>query len=249
MQYTVKQLSMLAGVTPRTLRHYHKLGLLKPEAVGVNRYRYYGDESVLHLQQILFYRELDFPLEQIKRIINHPGFDLLTALEEHRRALEQRVEHTSRLIQAVDDTILHLKGKKEMSKKQLFEAFSDEQQEEYARQAEQMYDAETVHASNRKWKAYSAEEKKRILEEGSRIYTDLIALIPQGPGNPEVQACIERWRKHMDYFWTPKLEQLQGLADLYNNSPDFKANFDKMDPRLATFMHEAVEIYVKRQME
>jgi len=172
-------------------------------------------------------------------------FDLLSALESHRTALRQRAERTERLIQTVDDTILHLKGKKDMSKKQLFEAFSEEQQAEYAREAEQMYDPETVRASNRKWKAYSAEEKQRILDEGGKVYTELLAVMPRGAASPEVQACVERWRKHMDYFWTPKLEQLVELAELYNQDPRFKANFDKIDPRLAPFMLEAVKVYVK----
>ena len=243
--YTVKQLTTLAGVSVRTLHYYDEIGLLKPESVGANGYRQYGDDSLLHLQQILFYKELELPLEEIKKIMGRRDFDLLSALESHRTALRQRAERTERLIQTVDDTILHLKGKKDMSKKQLFEAFSEEQQAEYAREAEQMYDPETVRASNRKWKAYSAEEKQRILDEGGKVYTELLAVMPRGAASPEVQACVERWRKHMDYFWTPKLEQLVGLAKLYNQDPRFKANFDKIDPRLAPFMLEAVKVYVK----
>ncbi len=134
-----------------------------------------------------------------------------------------------------------------MSHKQLFQAFSEEEQEEYAKQAEQMYDPETVRSSNRKWKGYSAEEKQRILEEGSKIYLDMIAAIPNGAASFEAQACVERWRKHMDYFWTPNLEQLVGLTDLYISDARFKANFDQMDPGLAEFMREAVRIYVKSQ--
>jgi DNA-binding transcriptional MerR regulator len=245
--YTVKQLTTLAGVSVRTLHYYDEIGLLKPESVGANGYRQYGDDSLLHLQQILFYKELELPLEEIKKIMGRRDFDLLSALESHRTALRQRAARTERLIRTVDDTILHLKGKKDMSKKQLFEAFSEEQQAEYAREAEQMYDPETVRASNRKWKAYSAEEKQRILDEGGKVYTAMLAVMPRGAASPEVQVCVERWRKHMDYFWTPKLEQLVGLAELYNQDPRFKANFDKIDPRLAPFMLEAVKVYVKRK--
>ena len=71
--------------------------------------------------------------------------------------------------------------------------------------------------------------------------------MPKGPSSPEVQAIVERWRKHMDYFWTPNLDQLAGLADLYNTDPRFKANFDKVDPRLAEFMREAVGVYVRNR--
>ena len=72
----------------------------------------------------------------------------------------------------------------------------------------------------------------------------MIAAMPKGVGSREVQAIVERWRKHMDYFWTPNLEQLLGLANGYNDDPRFKANFDKMHPQLAEFMREAVKVYV-----
>jgi DNA-binding transcriptional MerR regulator len=245
MSYTVKQLSTLAGVSPRTLHYYDELGLLKPESVGANGYRYYGDDSALRLQQILFYREMDLPLEEIRKIMGRREFDALSALQEHRKALQQKVERMSRLIRTVDDTILHLKGEKPMSKKQLFEAFSDEEQAKYAAEAEQKYDPETVRESQRKWKSYTEADKKRIGEEGNAAYQAIVDAIPLGAASQEAQAGVELWRKHMNYFWTPNLDQLNGLAQLYNEDPRFKANFDKVDPRLAEFMREAVKIYVE----
>lgn len=246
---TVKQLSRLAGVTPRTLHYYDQIGLLAPETRAANGYRYYGDDALLRLQQILFYRELGLELDEIKQILARPDFDLLTALEQHRQALEKRVRRLERLIRTVDDTILHLKGQKDMSKKGLFAAFSEEQQEEYARQAEKLYDPQIVRDSNRRWKAYSAEEKQAILDEGNAIYTDLVAAMPKGASAPEAQAIIARWRRHMDTFWTPSLDQLVGLAEMYAASPDFKANFDKIHPDLAAFIGQAVRIYVERHEE
>jgi len=242
--YTVKQLSTLAGVTPRTLRHYDQIDLLKPESVGQNGYRHYGETSLLRLQQILFYRELGLSLESIREMLSRPEFQILDALEEHRESLRGRVRRLERLIQTVDDTIKHLQGEKSMSPKKLFAAFSEEEQEEYARQAEQMYDPETVRESNRKWKGYSPEKKQAILDEGNQVYLDMIEAMHKGPASPEAQTCVERWRQHMDYFWTPNLDQLLGLATMYGQSPDFKANFDAMHPDLADFMREAVTIYV-----
>jgi len=242
--YTVKQLATLAGISPRTLHYYDEIGLLRPESVGANGYRQYGDDSLLRLQQILSYRELDLPLESIKEILGRRDFDVLAALESHRAALLQRVERLNRLVATVDDTVLYLKGKKEMSQKQLFAAFTDEEQEKYAREAEQMYDPEIVRASNKKWKALSAEEKRRIGDEGNAIYADLLAVMPKGASSPQVQAVVARWHKHMLYFWSPNDEQLLGLADLYNDDPRFKANYDRVDPRLAAFIREAVKIYV-----
>ena len=165
--FTVKQLSRLAGITPRTLHHYDAIGLLKPPHIGENGYRYYTDESLLQLQQILFYRELDLPLGDIRAIMGRHDFELLPALESHKGELVRRIARLQRLIGTVDNTIMHLKGEKEMSKKQIFSGFSEEQQAQYAAEAEKMYDPETVRASNKKWKGYSAEQKQHILDEGN----------------------------------------------------------------------------------
>jgi len=245
--FTVKQLSKLAGVTPRTLHHYDAIGLLKPSRVGDNGYRYYGDESLLRLQQILFYRELGIPLEDIKKIIGRRDFDVLGALRSHKEALKKQVRRLNRLISTVDNTINHLKGNNAMSDKAYFEGFSEEEQEKYAAEAEQLYDPETVRESNRKWKAFPAAKKEAILAEGRAIYTDMTAAMPKGAASREVQAIVERWRRHMDYFWTPTLDQLLPLANGYNDDPRFKANFAKMHPELAEFMREAVSIYVANQ--
>jgi DNA-binding transcriptional MerR regulator len=245
--YTVKQLSQLAGVTPRTLHHYDAIGLLKPTRVGENGYRYYGEESLLRLQQILLYRELDLPLEDIRRIMGRRDFDVLGALQSHKDALQDQMARLNRLLATVEDTIQHLKGEKPMSNQGLFEGFSEEEQEKYALEAEQMYDPETVRASSRKWKSYSAAKKESILAEGKAVYVDMIAAMPKGADSPETQAIVQRWRDHMDYFWTPNLDQLLGLAEGYNNDPRFKANFYKMHPELAEFMREAVKVYVGKR--
>ncbi len=245
--FTVKQLSKLAGVTPRTLHHYDAIGLLKPSRVGENGYRYYGDESLLRLQQILFYRELGIPLEDIKKIMGRRDFDVLGSLRGHKEALQKQVARLNRLITTVDNTILYLKGNKAMSNKQLFEAFNDEQQAEYEKEIAQKYDPATVKASSKRWKEYTAAEKQRIGEEGNAVYKAILAAMPKGAASPEAQAGVERWRKHIEYFWIPNDEQLSGLADLYNEDSRFKANFDKIDPRLAEFMREAVKVYVARR--
>jgi DNA-binding transcriptional MerR regulator len=242
--FTVKQLSKMAGITPRALRYYDELGLLKPSSIGDNRYRYYNEESLMRLQQIMLYREFDLPLDKIKVIIDRGDFDILNALESHKKELQKRITRMEHLITTVDNTILHLKGKKGMSKKQFFEGFSEEQQAEYEKEAAQMYDPAIVHASNKKWKNYTAAEKQRIGDEGQTVYEDMLLAMPHGASSAEAQACVERWRRHMEYFWSPNDNQLLGLVDLYNSDPRFKANFDKIDPNLAIFMREAVKIYV-----
>jgi DNA-binding transcriptional MerR regulator len=247
--YTVKQLSRLAGITPRTLHYYDEIGLFEPTRVGENGYRYYAGDALLRLQQILLYRALDMPLDKIKEILSKPNFDTTRALESHKQELHHRIERMQRLVTTVDDTILYLKGRKQMTEKQLFDVFNEEQQAEYEKEALQMYDPETVKASYKKWRSYSKAEKQRIGEEGEAVYRDLLKAMPKGAASPEAQACMERWRQHMQYFWSPSDEQLLGLADLYNSDPRFKANFDKIDPNLATFMREAVKNYVRNRKD
>jgi DNA-binding transcriptional MerR regulator len=243
--YTVKQLAKSAGVTPRTLHFYDEIGLLKPSRMGDNGYRYYDEEATLRMQQILLYRKMELPLEEIKRIMGRRDFDVVTALEQHRQELLKKIGQLEEMKKTVDETILFMKGEKKMTVDELFSGFSEEQQAEYEKEAAQMYDPQIVKASNAKWRAMSKAEQQRVLDESKQVYVDIIAAMPKGPASPEVQACVERWRKNMDHFWTPKPEQLAYFGDLYNNDPRFKANFEKMAPGLAEFMREAINIYVK----
>ena len=216
---TIKQISQLAHVTPRTLRYYDQIGLLHPEDIGENGYRYYSDVSLLKLQQILFYRELDMPLEQIKEIMGRENFDLKETLEDHKDQLGKRIIRLQKLITTVDQTMKYIKGEEKMNKNVLFDAFNEEEQEKMEKEAMQMYDPETVKESNRKWKDYSMAEKQKIGEEGNAVYQGFVDAMSKGPDSQEAQACVQHWRDHMNYFWTPNPDQLISLADLYNDNP------------------------------
>ena len=215
--------------------------------MGKNGYRYYNEDSLLRLQQILFYRELDMRLEDIKKIVIRRDFDVMGALQSHKEALRNQVTRLNKLIKTVDKTMDYLKGEELMSNRDLFYGFSEEEQEKYALEAGQLYNPETVNTSNRKWKTYSAAEKERIMSEGNAIYADLVAAIPCGVDDPRVQPLIGRWHKHIVYFWMPTDDQLVALANGYYDDPRFKVNFDKMDPRLARFIGKAVKIYVENR--
>lgn len=241
--FTVKQVAALSGITARALRHYDQVGLLKPTRVGANGYRYYDEAALLRLQQILFYRELDFPLEEIRRLLDSPTFDALSALQTHRERLAGRAQRSLRLMQTVDATILSLKGNRTMNHQELFSGFSEEQQEAYAAEAEHLYDPQTVRDSNARWKTYGKTRQQEILAEGGQILLEMAAAMPQGPHSAAAQQAVEHWRKHMTYFWTPTLEQLVTLAQMYNSDPRFKANYDAVDPNLAEFWLQAVKIY------
>jgi DNA-binding transcriptional MerR regulator len=245
MVYTVKQLSDLAGVSVRTLHYYDEIGLLKPSYLGENGYRYYVDDAVYRLQQILFFRELDFSLNEILEILEQPEFDLLATLHSHRKALQEKVKRLGDLIKTVDSTILHMNGEVEMSKKQLFAGFSEEEEKRYAQEARELYGEEEVNASYKLWNSYSPQKKEQIMAEGNTIYTGVVTLIEQGhsASSPEVQQVIARWHQHMRYFYEPSVERLLGLGQLYVEHPDFARNFRALHPDLPEYMREAITHY------
>ena len=212
--YTVKQLSDLAGISPRTLHYYDEIGLLRPATHGDNGYRYYGEDSLPRLQQILFFKELDFSLDEIRTVMAQPGFDVAHALQVHRQALLERVERLNRLIQTIDKTTLHLKGQKTMKKKEYFEGFSEEKQKEYEKEIRQKY-GEKAFEGVTDWNSYTPEQKKRIIAESDAIYTDIAAVMDRGYASPEVQQIIARWHQHLRYFYEPSTERLLGLGQMY----------------------------------
>ena len=124
MAYTVKQLAAMSGVTVRTLHFYDEMALLKPAYTRPNGYRMYQEPQLLMLQQILFYRELGFELRRIHEILSQRKFEKIAALKSHRKVLERNVTRTRTLIETIDNTISHLKGKKQMKSEELFTGFS-----------------------------------------------------------------------------------------------------------------------------
>src|SRR5882757_7946808 len=124
MAYTVKKVAAMSGVSVRTLHFYDETGLLKPAYLGANGYRFYEEPQLLTLQQILFYRELGFELKQIKRILGRADFEKVAALQSHRKVLQKNLARTRRLIETIDKTIQHLKGKKKMKSEEMFVGFS-----------------------------------------------------------------------------------------------------------------------------
>src|SRR5687768_10802735 len=118
--YTVNQLAQLAGISVRALHHYDEIGLLKPAFTGDNRYRYYGEEELLRLQQILIHRELDIPLAEIGAIIDGPGFDRLATLQQQRQRLDAQAKRYAGMVKTIDRTIARLKGDRAMTDADLY---------------------------------------------------------------------------------------------------------------------------------
>ncbi len=244
--YTVKQLSELADVSVRTLHYYDEIALLTPSKVGANGYRYYDDAAVLRLQQILFYREIGLELVQIKEILDSPEFDLVAALRSHRAVLQEKMNRLHNLVGTIDSTIKHLAGEADMSKKKLFQGFSEEKQKEYEREARLQYGPENVNESIKRWNGYGKARQEAIMEEGGAIYTDLVRAMEAGnlAGSVEVGDILQRWHNHLRYFYEPTLEVLRGLGDLYNTHPDFIAFFQQLHPDLPPYLQETIARYV-----
>jgi DNA-binding transcriptional MerR regulator len=243
MPYTVKQLADLAGVSVRTLHYYDETGLLEPARVAENGYRSYGDAAVFRLQQILFYKEMGLSLKDIRAMLDAPDFDVRAALREHRAGLVARIARLRGLITTIDSTLRYLDGEGDMSKKKLFEGFSDEDIARYREEATEAWGAESVEPSYARWESYTPEQRETIMAEGQAIYRDLVALMDRGPASPEVQHVLARWHQHMRYFYEPSVARLRGLGALYVEHPEFAANFREMHPDLPEFMQEAIGVY------
>ena len=244
--YTVKQISELAGVSIRTLHHYDQIDLLKPARIGENGYRYYDEAALLRLQQVLLYRELGLELQQIREVLDAPDFDLLAALRGHRTVLKERIARLHNLIDTVDSTMMHLTGELAMSKKRMFGAFSEDVQKQYEREARLEYGPEIVNESTRRWGSYDEARRAEIMEEGNQIYDELLRAMHAGldASSSVVVDLLDRWQEHLRYFYEPNLEILRGLGQLYNNSPDFNANFSKLDPALPEWLETVITDYV-----
>lgn len=246
MRLSVRQVAEMAGVSARTLHYYDQIGLLSPERNPENGYRIYRRPAVLRLQQILFLRELGLSLEEIQGVLNRPDHDLLQALEEHKAALQGRLERLEQLIQTVERTILYLKGSIKMEMKELFSGFSEEKQQEYEEVVRQRFGDKELKESQRRWGSYKAEKKEEIKAEGGEIYLDLVRAMAFGPESPQAQEGIARWHQHLRYFYEPTPEILLGLGEGYNSDPEMAETFRNIHPELAPFMREAIRVYVSK---
>jgi len=243
MTYTIKEIAGLAGVTTRTIRYYDEIGLLSPAETGGNGYRYYDQDSLLRLQQILFFRELDVPLKDILHIINLPDFNLLEALENHRTALLGRVKRLDTLIETVDQTIANLKGDSKMMEKEYFEGFDESQYEE---ETKQRWGHTSQYAeSQRKWSNYSKDQKEAIKAEGGEITVRMVSTDPDAkPDDPDVQAAVGEYYAYLNkYFYTCEVNFLRGLADMWVQDPRFAVNYERIREGGAAFVRQAVDIY------
>lgn len=251
MEYTVNQLAQVSGVSRRTLRYYDEIGLLRPERVNPNGYRIYGQMQVDLLQQILFYRELGLPLEEIREIMKNPGFDREKALEEHLTALLQKKRQTEILISNVRKTLDSMKGRAIMSDKEKFEGFKrdliKENEEKYGREVREAYGEEAVEASNRKLAGMSQEEWKKQENLSREIKETLkAAMAEKDPAGKTAQKACDLHRQWLCMFWGDGVyskEAHRGMGEMYAADVRFKAYYDQIQDGAAVFFRDALNIY------
>ena len=255
MAYTVMKLAKLSGVSVRTLHWYDKVGLLKPAYHGANGYRYYEEEQLLMLQQILFFRELGFELKQIEKILRRSDFDKMKALSAHAQILQKNVERTKKLIKTIDRTIEHLKGNKKMKDHEIYLGFSKEKQDEYQkylinRFGDNIKDA--IQESSEKIKQMSREDFEKNKQDWERILADLAKLwqkeIPAGAC--EVQKIIRRHYEWLKNYWTPDISSYARMGEGYTGY-EWKEVFKQYDPehpKFAGFLAEGIKIFADKEL-
>ncbi len=250
--YTVRQLAKMAGVSVRTLHHYDQIGLLKPPSRTEAGYRLYGEKDLLRLQQILFFRELDFPLAEIQVILDRPGFDQVEALRVHRRMLGERAERLARLLRTVDRTIAKLTGEGTMplTDEDLYEGFSPQEREkfkEYEAEARERW-GETAAESQRRVSQMSKVQWQAIQKEGGEVTQLMAGYMGRPASDPDVQAAIARHHAWIENFYPCSAEMYRGLGQMYVDDPRFRATYDKVRPGLADSMRDAMAYYAEHTL-
>jgi DNA-binding transcriptional MerR regulator len=252
MAHTVKQVAAMSGVSVRTLHFYDEVGLLKPAWVGANGYRFYDEPQILKLQQILFYRELGFELKQIKRILGRADFEVVSALQSHRKVLNENLARTRKLIVTIDKTIEHLKGKKKMKTEEMFVGFDPKEQakhEQYLinRFGEGMRDG--IAQSKAKVKHWKKADWQKSGAAFNEICRDLASAIERKlpAESAEVQKIVRRHYEWLKQFWTPTRESYAGHTLLIVDS-DLRKAYEKFNPQLPEFVAAAIKVFAENEL-
>ena len=250
MEYSIKELSELAGVSARTLRYYDEIGLLKPSRVNEAGYRYYGEREVESLQQILFYRERGFELKTIQKIIYDENFDMLNAMEEHLQALEKQKADTEALILTVQKTIQSIKGECVMSDKEKFQALKEktvrENEEMYGTEVREKYGDDQVDVSNQKmlnmtetqWERFQGLEKAILMRLEEAVEHRMEA------ENEALKEIVELHKEWLCMTWKQySAEAHKGVAMMYVADERFTKYYDRNVQGCARLLCKAVQYW------
>lgn len=244
MYYSVQQLATLANVSVRTLHHYDAIGLLRPSRGEKNGYRRYGEAELLRLQQILFFRELDFPLPEIKAILAAPTFNMQAALRDQRNLIEIKKKRLTDLMQTIDETITRLDNNTTVDDKKLYDGFDTGEQDQYAEEVKARWgNTEAYKQSKERTKNWNSSDYDRLKQDMDAWMKVFVLEVPKGAKSAEVQKMIAEHYDGLRKFYEPNLKMYRGLADMYVDDPRFAAYYEKYAPGLALFMQEAMHFY------
>lgn len=252
MAYTVNKLAQISGVSKRTLRFYDEIGLLKPAYYGENQYRYYEEAQLLLLQQILLYRELGIPLADIQRILGSDDFNTVKALKSHKQILERDLVRTKALIQTIDKTIEHIKGKTKMKDEELYYGFDSEIQKAHEKSLVEkgIVSQEFLDECNEKVKNWSDRQKNDFIQDIDRIMNALVsAMNKKLPiSSDEVQELLDEHYVWLVRSWTPNKEKYLGLIELYQTA-EFSKFYDNFHPDLLDYLVRGMHLYAQSKFE
>lgn len=238
----VKELSKLTGISVRTLHHYDAIGLLRPAKLTEAGYRLYSHENVVTLQQILFFRELGFPLKQIKEILETPSFNRREALEIQRNMLLEKRAQLDNMILTIEKTIQDDKGVYQMTNEERFTGFNFSENL-YEEEARERWGNQAVEESTEKVSQIGTDFEGKM----NRIYFKLAALRHLAPESKEAQEGIDDWFKLLNEMGSYSLEAFKGLGEMYVADERFTRNIDQFGEGLARFMCDAMDIYTQKR--
>jgi len=248
MGRTVGEVAKLAHVSVRTLHHYDSIGLLVPSERSESGYRLYGEADLEKLQQVLFFRELGFGLDQITQIMRDPTFDRREALEMQRRMLADKTAQLQHMIEAVDAAIDSMERGVTMDEKDRFEVFGEFDPAEYEAEARERWgETDAYKESAHRTARYTKDDWKRIMAQQKAVTDGYVQRMEAGdaPDSPAVFEVVERHLASItDNFYTLPGEMFGDLADMWVTDQRFTKNIDKAKPGLAQFQHDAVKAWV-----
>ena len=239
MKMQIKEFAEFTGVSVRTLHYYDEIGLLQPAHVDrATGYRYYDEASLLRMQEILFYRELDFSLKSIGKILSSPNYDKTKALGEQKQLLRLKKQRLERLISAIDQA---MKGENVMK------AFDNTEFETYKAEAQQRWgdtDAYREHAE--KTKGYSKDKFSALAADMDLIFGEFALCMKSGaaPEDREAQELVKKLQNHItDNYYTCTKPILSGLGQMYVADERFQNNIDRHGDGTAEFVSQAIARY------
>lgn len=250
MPHTVGQVARMAGISVRTLHHYHELGLLVPSQRTEAGYRLYSRSDIERLQEILFYRELGLPLEEIAETIAEPERDRFETLAEQRAALSAKRDRVTAMIELIDRTLISMERGIGMTDEEMLEVFGDFDPREYEDEVEERWgDTDAYRESARRTKRYTKADWQRFKDEQEAWGARAIALQEEGvaPDDPRAMEIAEEARLQIDTWFYPCSHEMHvNLAEMYIADPRFTATYEKMREGMAHWYHDAIVANAKR---